>query len=100
MRHSMRSSGRSSASVDSVRSLFSSAEILRGRGHRERPLWSGSSPGVGGRLSAGTLVAFLFLVTLFIEPVQMLVEILDHAQSAGAGVRRILSVLETRRGAR
>jgi ATP-binding cassette, subfamily B, bacterial len=50
--------------------------------------------GAGGSISAGTLVAFLFLVNLFIQPVQLLVEILDQAQSAGAGVRRILGVLD------
>jgi putative ABC transport system ATP-binding protein len=74
--------------------LFSSAEVFAAA-VTASVVVVGVVTGVGGRLSAGTLVAFLFLVTLFIEPVQMLVEILDHAQSAGAGVRRILSVLET-----
>jgi ATP-binding cassette, subfamily B, bacterial len=46
-------------------------------------------------LTAGQLVAFLFLVTLFIDPVQLLVEVLDHAQTAASGVRRVLTVLET-----
>ena len=50
--------------------------------------------GTGTQLTAGTLVAFLFLVNLFIQPIQLLVEILDQAQAAGAGVRRILQVLE------
>ena len=50
--------------------------------------------GSGAQLTAGTLIAFLFLVNLFIQPIQLLVEILDQAQSAGAGVRRILQVLE------
>jgi ATP-binding cassette, subfamily B, bacterial len=50
---------------------------------------------IGGGISTGTLVAFLFLVTLFIEPVQLVVEILDQAQTAAAGLRRILGVLET-----
>jgi ATP-binding cassette, subfamily B, bacterial len=45
-------------------------------------------------LTAGQLVAFLFLVSLFIEPVQMLVEILNEAQTAAAGVRRVLDVLD------
>jgi ATP-binding cassette, subfamily B, bacterial len=45
-------------------------------------------------LTAGQLVAFLFLVTLFIEPVQLLVEVLDEAQTAAAGVRRVLEVLD------
>ena len=46
-------------------------------------------------ITAGQLVAFLFLVTLFIEPVQLLVEILNEAQTAAAGVRRVLGVLDT-----
>lgn len=50
-------------------------------------------PDVG--LTAGQLVAFLFLVTLFIEPVQLLVEVLDQAQTAAAGVRRVVDVLDT-----
>jgi putative ABC transport system ATP-binding protein len=45
-------------------------------------------------VSAGTLVAFLFLVNQFIEPVHMLVETLDQAQVAASGVRRILRVLD------
>lgn len=45
-------------------------------------------------VSAGRLIAFLFLVNQFIEPVQMLVETLDQAQVAGSGVRRILGVLD------
>jgi ATP-binding cassette, subfamily B, bacterial len=46
-------------------------------------------------LTAGQLVAFLFLVALFIEPVELLVEVLDQAQTAASGVRRVLEVLET-----
>jgi ABC-type multidrug transport system fused ATPase/permease subunit len=46
-------------------------------------------------LTAGQLVAFLFLVALFIDPVQLLVEVLNEAQTAASGVRRVLSVLET-----
>lgn len=45
-------------------------------------------------LTAGTLVAFMFLVNQFIEPVQTLVETLDQAQVAASGVRRILRVLD------
>jgi ATP-binding cassette, subfamily B, bacterial len=46
-------------------------------------------------LTAGQLVAFLFLVALFIEPVQLLVEVLNEAQTAASGVRRVLAVLDT-----
>ncbi len=45
-------------------------------------------------MTAGQLVAFLFLVTLFIEPVQVLVEVLNEAQTAAAGVRRVLGILD------
>ena len=51
--------------------------------------------GVSWGVSAGTLVAFLFLVTLLVEPVQMLVETINQAQSAGAGLRKVLNVLDT-----
>lgn len=51
--------------------------------------------GPASGLTAGQLVAFLFLVTLFIEPVQLLVEVLDQAQTAAAGVRRVVDVLDT-----
>ena len=48
-------------------------------------------------ITAGRLAAFLLLVTLFVAPVQLLVEILDQAQSAAAGLRRVLDVLDTPR---
>ena len=51
--------------------------------------------GVGGHLTAGRLVAFLFLVTLFVGPVQVATETLNDAQNALAGLRRVLDVLDT-----
>ena len=51
--------------------------------------------GVDGDLTPGTLVAFLFLVTLFVSPVQTASEVLNEAQNAVAGFRRVLDVLET-----
>jgi ATP-binding cassette subfamily B protein len=52
--------------------------------------------GVGGGLSIGQLTAFLFLVTLFIQPVQIATEVLNEAQNAIAGWRRVLDVLDMR----
>ena len=49
--------------------------------------------GVDGRLTIGQLTAFLFLVTLFIQPVQIATEVLNEAQNAVAGWRRVLDVL-------
>ncbi|MEO5873460.1 MAG: ABC transporter ATP-binding protein [Streptosporangiaceae bacterium] len=51
--------------------------------------------GVGGQLTAGKLVAFMFLVTLFVGPMQVATEILNDAQNAVAGWRRVLGVLDT-----
>jgi len=55
----------------------------------------GTLLGVGGGLTAGQLVAFLFLVQLFTGPVQQATEILNELQNAVAGWRRVLAVLET-----
>jgi putative ABC transport system ATP-binding protein len=45
-------------------------------------------------LSAGDLIAFLFLVALFLEPLGELSETLDHTQTAVAGWRKVLGVLD------
>jgi ATP-binding cassette, subfamily B, bacterial len=51
--------------------------------------------GVGGHLTLGKLTAFLFLVTLFVQPVQVATEVLNDFQNAIAGWRRVLGVLDT-----
>lgn len=51
--------------------------------------------GIGGHLTAGQLIAFLFLMTLFVQPMMMATEIFNEAQNAIAGWRRVLSVLDT-----
>ncbi|MEN8114439.1 MAG: ABC transporter ATP-binding protein [Actinomycetota bacterium] len=74
--------------------LFSSAELFAGV-ITASVVAAGIVFGVGWGMSAGTLVAFLFLVTLLVEPVQMLVETINQAQSAAAGLRKVLDVLDT-----
>ncbi len=51
--------------------------------------------GTGGQVTEGQLVAFMFLITLFVGPVQVATEVLDQAQTAIAGWRRVLDVLDT-----
>jgi ATP-binding cassette, subfamily B, bacterial len=75
-------------------SLFSSAELFAGI-LTAVVVGVGVVFGGGWGMTAGTLVAFLFLVNLLIEPVQALVESIDQAQSAAAGLRKILGVLDT-----
>jgi len=51
--------------------------------------------GADGDITVGRLVGFLFLVTLFVQPVQIATEVLNEAQNAVAGMRRVLGVLDT-----
>ncbi|MDI6908851.1 ABC transporter ATP-binding protein [Nocardioides sp.] len=49
----------------------------------------------GADITAGEVLAFAFLVTLFVGPVQMGTQILTDAQNAIAGWRRVIGILET-----
>jgi ABC-type multidrug transport system fused ATPase/permease subunit len=51
--------------------------------------------GFAGEITAGKVLAFAFLVTLFVGPVQMGTQILTDAQNAIAGWRRVIGILET-----
>jgi ATP-binding cassette, subfamily B, bacterial len=51
--------------------------------------------GVGGDVSPGTVVAFLFLITLFVDPVLIAAETVNEGQTAIAGWRRVLDILDT-----
>jgi putative ABC transport system ATP-binding protein len=51
--------------------------------------------GLAGDLTVGRLLAFLFLVTLFVGPVQVGTEVLNEAQNAVAGWRRVLGIVDT-----
>jgi putative ABC transport system ATP-binding protein len=57
-------------------------------------LVAGTLLAVQGTTSVGTVVAFLFLVQLFIQPVQIMGEAVNEAQTAVAGWRRVLDVLD------
>lgn len=50
--------------------------------------------GINGAVSPGTVVAFPFLVVLFLQPLQMAGEMLNEAQTAVAGWARVLDVLD------
>jgi len=51
--------------------------------------------GFAGDITAGEVLAFAFMVTLFVGPVQMGTQILTDAQNAIAGWRRVIGILET-----
>ncbi|CAN5353028.1 ABC transporter ATP-binding protein [soil metagenome] len=48
-----------------------------------------------GSITLGELLAFLFLVNLFTQPVLMATEILNELQNAVAGWRRVIGIIDT-----
>ncbi|MEU6563021.1 ABC transporter ATP-binding protein [Nocardia nova] len=56
----------------------------------------GTAAGIGPlHASAGDIVAFLFLVTFFVRPMQFAVTSLADARNAEAGLRRVAALLDT-----
>lgn len=51
--------------------------------------------GFAGNITSGQVLAFAFLVTLFVGPVQMGTQVLTDAQNAIAGWRRTIGILDT-----
>jgi len=51
--------------------------------------------GIAGDMTAGKVLAFAFLVSLFVGPVQMGTQILTDAQNAIVSWRRVIGILET-----
>ncbi len=51
--------------------------------------------GLAGDITSGQVLAFAFLVTLFVGPVQMGTQVLTDAQNAIAGWRRVIGILDT-----
>lgn len=58
-------------------------------------IWLGQGFAWGSGITAGEVLAFAFLVTLFVGPVQMGTQILTDAQNAIAGWRRVIGILDT-----
>lgn len=78
-----------------VVSTFSAGEIAAGLANAGVVV-VGVALGIGGHITAGKLVAMLFLVSLFITPVQWGVEVLNEAQNAISGWRRVIGLLEAK----
>ncbi|GAB2989188.1 ABC transporter ATP-binding protein [Nocardioides montaniterrae] len=59
-------------------------------------VWLSDHSGLTPRpMSVGTILAFAFLVSLFVNPVQLGTQILTDAQNALASWRRVIGILET-----
>ncbi len=75
-------------------SVFSGTGELFGALAAAGALGVGVWLGVGGEVTPGTVVAFLFLITLFVDPVLIAAEVINEGQNAVAGWRRVLDVLD------
>ncbi|AYY15386.1 ABC transporter ATP-binding protein [Actinobacteria bacterium YIM 96077] len=73
---------------------FSTGEVFAGIANAAVVL-AGVGLGIAGDITLGRLLAFIFLVTLFVAPIQVGTEVLSEAQNAIAGWRRVLGVLDT-----
>ena len=87
-RHAMIRAGKMSAALFPSGELFSVLTVAA-------VLVVGIALGPARGLSAGELVAFVFLVNLFLQPVAEFTDIVDQTQTAVAGWRRILDLLDT-----
>src|SRR4029078_6337129 len=58
-------------------------------------IWLGQGPLWGDNISAGEVLAFAFIVNLFVGPVQFGTQVLTDAQNAVAGWRRVIGILDT-----
>ncbi|MFL6059798.1 MAG: ABC transporter ATP-binding protein [Marmoricola sp.] len=58
-------------------------------------IWLGQGHLWAGHVTSGEVLAFAFLVTLFVSPVQLGTQVLTDAQNAIAGWRRTIGILET-----
>ncbi|MFC3687498.1 ABC transporter ATP-binding protein [Aquipuribacter hungaricus] len=100
-----RTQGRIDAGVEEHRRTATSAGVFASSIFASGTLVSGLAvaavvgvgvwAGVGGALTIGELLAFLFLVQLFTQPVQIATEMLNELQNALAGWRRVIAVLDT-----
>ena len=100
-----RTAGRMDAAIEAhrvsavraqVRSVlaFSSGQLVAGL-TLAVVLVVGTVQAAGGHVTLGELLAFLFLVNLFTQPVQQATEILNELQNAVAGWRRVIGVVDT-----
>ena len=85
---------RAAVRAGSLSSLFSGTGEVFSAAATAAAVVGGVFLGVAGEVSAGTVVAFLFLITLFVDPVLIASEVVNEGQAAVAGWRRVLDVLD------
>ncbi|MDH3500381.1 MAG: ABC transporter ATP-binding protein/permease, partial [Acidimicrobiia bacterium] len=84
----------SAVRAGSLSSAFSGISAVLSAASVAAVLIVGTVLAARGGPTIGTVVAFLFLVQLFIEPIDIVGEAINEAQTAVAGWRRVLDVLD------
>ena len=85
---------RAAVRAGSYSSLFSGTGEVFGAVATAAAVVGGVLLGVDDQVTVGTVLAFLFLITLFIDPVLIAAEVINEGQTAVAGWRRVLDVLD------
>jgi len=85
---------RAAIRAGTLSSSFSGSGEVFGAVATAAAVLAGVALGVDGQITPGTVLAFLFLITLFIEPVLIATEVINEGQTAVAGWRRVLDVLD------
>jgi len=85
---------RAAVKAGSYSSLFSGTGEVFGAVATAAAVVGGVLLGVDDQVTVGTVLAFLFLITLFIDPVLIAAEVINEGQTAVAGWRRVLDVLD------
>jgi ATP-binding cassette subfamily B protein len=85
---------RTAVRAGSLSSFFSGTGEVFGAVATAAVVVVGANLGVAGEVTPGTVLAFLFLIALFVEPVLIAAEVINEGQNAIAGWRRVLDVLD------
>ena len=75
-------------------SFFSATGEIFGAVATAAAVVGGVMLGVDDQVTPGMVLAFLFLIALFIEPVLVAAEVINEGQNAVAGWRRVLDILD------
>ncbi len=75
-------------------SLFSGSGEVFGALATAAAVVGGGLLGIDDQVTVGTVLAFLFLITLFVDPVLIAAEVINEGQTAVAGWRRVLDILD------
>ncbi len=85
---------RAAVRAGALSSMFSGTGEVFGALATAAAVLAGVLLGIDGEVTPGTVLAFLFLITLFVDPVLIAAEVINEGQTAVAGWRRVLDVLD------